>query len=534
MPHFENNRFGRSNAFLSDTILFKIASGLPGNLLGSFEEVGEFVSNRDAQDLARLANQYRPKLYLSDEFGNIQSRIEIHPAYHALSRRSKHIGLVSSLWEEDSEENGLRYQARAIRLFLMAGLENGHLDEIIQTNAGIAALLNETELYQMLKPYLLNRQYDSADKEILKKNSISLALATKKDSGHNFAKMLSSDAGLVMNNYAVNANNCVVANPNADAFYIIAELGGARCCFLVPKYDMNGKANNIKINYLMDNAGYCSRPLAKVSFANSVGWMIGQVGEGNKIADTIDIMLQFDQTVIAISSMWSALQFTIETLSHKNEGSTLSALTTRIFADIALDIAAAQSLVFRLARAFDNSVSDKAEAAFARILTPIVAYWANVLTMPILGELIAHLGIEAYNETAFLPRFLKDAPVRSLSSKNLNELVLDVLNSAHKAPNLMQNIFQQIAPSSSSLGEKTHEVLNAAMRLALSDEAAGRFFIEQIAYAASCSALEQLGEPQIIAAFSESRLGGGWRSSYGTLNMRHNAEQILQILYPAF
>lgn len=533
MTHIENNRLIRSNAFLSDTVLFKIASGLSGNLLSSFEEVGEFVSTKDAQDLARLANQYRPKLHLNDDFGAIQPRIEIHPAYHALLRRSKHVGLTISLWEKNSKENGMRYQARAIRLFLMASLENGHLDEVIQTNAGIAALLNETELYQMLMPYLLNSQHDSSDAAILNKKSISLALAIKNDSGHNFAKMLSSDPGLLLNNYSINANNCIVANSNADAFYIMAELGGASCCFLVPKYDMTGKSNNVKINYLMASAGYRSRPLANISFVNSIGWLIGQVGEGGKIYDTIDIMLQFDQAVIATSSMRSALQFVLEFHRQQNGNTRLSPLATRVFADIALDIAAAESLVFRLAKAFDNSGSDKSEAAFARILTPVAAYWTNTLVAPIVAELITHLDMSVYNESSILSRFLQDAPVRSLGSKGPNDLVLDLLNSAHKAPNLIQNIFHQIAPSASPLGEKTRQVLNAAMQLALNDESAGRFFIEQIAYAAACNALEIMDSPQILAAFAESRLGGGWRSAYGTLNLRHNAEQLLRELHSA-
>lgn len=532
MQNLINSQVNSLNSFSSDFILFNVASKLPSNLLSSFEEIGAFVCSKEAQDLARLANKNTPNLYLYDEFANEGQFLEIHPSYHALLRRSKYVGLVSSLWENASNEKGVHYQARAIRLFLLAGLENGHLDEIIQTNAGIAALINEAELYKMLKPYLLSRQHDASEREIIKKKAISFSIVALKEEQHNFARKLNTNNDLLINNYSLMAQNCIVATPNADAFFVLAEFGGALCYFLVPKFDMHGKINNIKINHLMNSAGYRSRPLAKVNFENSVCWMIGQVGEGKKILDSLEIIRQFDQSLVAVSTMRAALNFTIACL--RNNASKFTNIAKRTLADISLDVAGAQAFIFRLARAFDNSASNQNEAAFARIMAPVASYWINSLVAPVISELITHLGLEHYNENNFLVRSLQDAPVRLLNSKNIDEMVKDIISVSNRAPSLVQQIYAQITQNTPIVGGKTIEVLNAATKLAMSDESAGRFLVEQIAYSAATSSLYEFNREIIFKAFAESRLGGQWRSSYGTLNMRHNPDQILNLLYPSF
>ena len=130
MSTLPNQNMMRKNAFLDDAVLFRFSSLLPTPLLAGFEEIGAFVASREAQDLARLANIHRPVLRRENEWGDGIQQLETHPAYHALLRRSRQAGLCSSLWENGPAENGVRYQSRAIRLFLIAGLETGHLNEL--------------------------------------------------------------------------------------------------------------------------------------------------------------------------------------------------------------------------------------------------------------------------------------------------------------------------------------------------------------------------------------------------------------------
>lgn len=522
------NSLNGLNAFSSDFILFNVGSKLPADLLSSFEEIGAFVCTKEAQDLARLANRNVPNLHFSDEFAVPFQAIEFHPSYHALLRRSKYLGLVSSLWEYSKSEKGVRYQSRAIKLFLMGGLENGHLDEIVQTNACIAALINENELYNMLKPYLLSRQHDASDREIIKKKAIAFSIAIKEDQTHNYVRKLNTNSDLLINNYSLTANNCLISHPNVDGFFVLAEIGGALAYFLVPRFDMNGKINNIKIHHLVENAGYKSRPLAKVSFENSVCWMIGQVGEGIKINDSMAIIRQFDQTVIAAGTMRAALTFAISCLRDNKKFSTIA---KRSFADIALDIVAAQAFIFRIARAFDSSSENQKEAAFARIMVPIASYWINSLVAPIISELMVHLNMIYYNNNNFLVRALQDASVRLMNAKTIDEMVTDIIDVSNRAPSLIQEIYSQITQDTPLVGQKTAQVLEAATKLAVNDEGAGRFLVEQVAYSAAASALYEFKNETLFKAFAETRLGSQWRSTYGTINLRHNPEQILNILY---
>lgn len=538
MSAFDSKNTGRANLFLNDPMLFNVASSLPANLLTGFEELGAFAGSIEARDLARLANQYPPKLNRHDEWGKKRQFVELHPAYHALARRSKHMGLTSSIWENRPDENKVRYQARAIRLFLMAQLENGHLCEITTTSAGIAALIGDVDLYRLWQAALLSRQHDATDRPIERKKGVAFAFAlqdaeTQIPFARNKcqAKLLNYNQTLARNIYQLSGTKLRVSNPNADAIFVTAELDGEVSCFLVPRFSDNGEYNHINIQYLIDEAGYKSRPIAELSFDKSSAWLVGQASEGNKIVNDIETMVRFDEAVIAAGNLRTSLQFAIEYLRRQADGR-MSAVTSRVFADIALDVAAAESFVMRLAQAFDMAAQDRSQAAFARIMTPVAAFWINGLVAPILSEVISQVGAAAYQNGAFLPRFLSDSCVRLLGGKSGNQLVGDIIRSAERAPKLFDEIIGQMGQGIGPAGSRTVEVLRAAAQIALTDDGAARLLAEQLAYAASAAALNKLQITPVSAAFTESRLGGQWRSSYGMLSARHNPGHILQALYP--
>jgi len=76
-------------------------------------------------------------------------------------------------------------------------------------------------------------------------------------------------------------------------------------------------------------------------------------------------------------------------------------------------------------------------------------------------------------------------------------------------------------------------VLQAALQLTETDQGVARLLTEQLAYAAAAAELRNLGADDVADAFIETRLGGQWRSTYGMLDARHNANRILDQLYPA-
>ncbi|MNL85102.1 hypothetical protein D3C87_2132980 [compost metagenome] len=56
--------------------------------------------------------------------------------------------------------------------------------------------------------------------------------------------------------------------------------------------------------------------------------------------------------------------------------------------------------------------------------------------------------------------------------------------------------------------------------------------MEQLALAAGAAELARLGAGKIADAYLETRLAGGWRSTYGMLDARFDASYIVDLLYP--
>ncbi|WP_455478404.1 acyl-CoA dehydrogenase family protein [Bartonella sp. B10] len=530
----------KKNTFLSDTLMFRIASTLPTFLLASFEEMGDFVASQEAQDLSYFANHYRPVLRYNDEWGRITERLELHSSYQALQQHSRQAGLATSLWENTTSENGVRYQARAIRLALSASLETGHLNEIIITSAAIAVLIGDTELFGKWQNVLLSRQYDLSSNPINNKRAASLTCAFDDVEKHekysvNFPNIqkVSFDEKMGRDLYRLNVVKTNVINPIVDGYLVSAELDGHLSCFLVPRMRENSTLNGISVRHLIKRSGEFSTPEGVIDFQGSFGWLLGNAGEGTKVIKDIETMMRFDQSVISAGVLRAALQFGIDFFRQKNPNQSLPPLTERIFADVALDIAASQALVLRLARAFDNAANDRSEAAFARIMTPIIAYHVSQLVVPIIGEIISQLGIESFIESNPLSQMLRDGPARVIRNSSANQLVKDAILIAKKAPGLFQKLLEKIATDIGPAGSRAIEIIKSAADMALTNEAAGRFFVEQVAYAAASASLHHVDIEHVANAYMESRLGGQWRSSYGMLIARYNAGHLLNTLYPS-
>ncbi|ALE03761.1 acyl-CoA dehydrogenase family protein [Bartonella ancashensis] len=529
------------NAFLNDTLMSHVASILPADLLAGFEEIGAFIASREAQNFSRLANCYRPILRHDNEHNQPKEDLEIHASYHNLQQYSRQIGLVSSLWENTAMENGVRYQARAIRLALSAGLETGHLNEVVIASASIAVLIGETELFKKWQHALLSRKYDSSSQSISCKKGASLTCAFDKleESEKHFsnvpeAQKISFDETMKCDLYRLSITKTNVVNPMADGYIVSAEIDGYLSCFLVPRFQEDGTPNNtISVRYLMQRSGECSVPEGTIDFQGCYGWIIGNIGDGAKVIKDIETMIRFDQSVISAGVLRAALSLGMDFFRKKTLNCLFSPLTERVFADIALDIAASQALVLRLARAFDNAANDRSEAAFARVMTPVITYHVSQLVIPIVGEIIAQVGLKGFIKGNPLSQMLNDGAMRVVRNKVSNQLVKDTILMANKAPGLFQQLLENIAIDIGPAGSRAIEIIKSAAHMASTNEGIGRFFVEQIAYAAATASLRHKGMEYVTNAYMESRLGGQWRSSYGMMIVQYNAEKLLSILYPS-
>lgn len=207
-------------------------------------------------------------------------------------------------------------------------------------------------------------------------------------------------------------------------------------------------------------------------------------------------------------------------------------LMQRVLADMALDVAAATALAFRLARAFDDAADDRSAAAFARAMTPVIKYWVCKITPALTYEAMECLGGNGYVEEAPLARYYREAPVNAIWEGSGNVMALDLLRVLSRGAGLIDEVLAGIEQDLGEGGRRTIDVLRAAIRVCESDEGSARILTEQLAIAAAAAELRRLGAGRIADAFIETRLGGQWRGTYGMLDARHDAAAIVDMLYP--
>nr|WP_196108090.1 MULTISPECIES: acyl-CoA dehydrogenase family protein [unclassified Ochrobactrum] len=526
-----------NNAYLGDPLLMQIAARFPKELHTDLEQTGRFVMSTEAQDLARLANTELPKLRTHDRQGNRIDLVEYHPAYHALMRRSIAAGLHCSIWEGNPLETGRRHQARASRFFLTAQLEAGHLCPLTMTSASLAALMASPEIYKEWSPVILSRKYDFSQKPAFAKQGITLGMGmTEKQGGTdvraNTTRAIRNEDGT----YAIAGHKWFMSAPMSDAFLTLAQAEDGLSCFLLPRFTSQGGGNGFFFQRLKDKLGNKSNASSEVEFDGAVGHLIGNPGEGVKTIMDMVTLTRLDCAVASAGLMRSGLAEAVHHSRHRQVFSKAlieQPLMQRVLADMALDVAGATALSMRLARAFDMAASDRAEAAFARCMTPVVKYWVCKIAPALLYEAMECLGGNGYIEEGNLARAYREAPVNAIWEGSGNVMALDVARVLSRAPGLFDEVLEWIGGQLGPRGQGTLDVLRAALQLTETDPGVARLLTEQLAYAAAAAELRQLGADDVADAFIETRLGGQWRSTYGMLDARHNAERILDQLYPA-
>ncbi|MCK4205313.1 acyl-CoA dehydrogenase family protein [Brucella pituitosa] len=525
-----------TNAYLGDPLLIQIAARFPKELHTDLENTGRFVLSAEAQDLARLANTELPKLRTHDRQGRRVDLVEYHPAYHALMRRSIAQGLHCSIWEANPLETGRRHQARAARFYLTAQLEAGHLCPLTMTNASLAAVMASSELYKEWSPQVLSRKYDSSQKPAFNKQGITLGMGmTEKQGGTDVRANTTRAERNEDGTYTLSGHKWFMSAPMSDAFLVLAQAEEGLSCFLLPRLTNEAAGNGFLFQRLKDKLGNKSNASAEVEFDGAIGHLVGNPGEGVKTIMDMVTLTRLDCAVASAGLMRSGLAEAVHHARHRvvfDKPLIEQPLMSRVLADMALDVAGATALSMRLARAFDMAASDRAEAAFARCMTPVVKYWVCKIAPSLLYEAMECLGGNGYIEEGNLARAYREAPVNAIWEGSGNVMALDVARVLSRAPSLFDEVLDWISEQLGVRGQGTIDVLQAALQLTETDQGVARLLTEQLAYAAAAAELRNLGADDIADAFIETRLGGQWRSTYGMLDARHNANRILDQLYP--
>ncbi len=538
MTHEVNNQpppMTGGNAWRSDPLLVQIAESLSVPVRSELDQLGRFVLSAEAQDLARLANSEAPKLKTHDRQGRRVDLVEFHPAYHALMRRSVATGLHSSVWENGENETGKRHQARAARFYLTAQLECGHLCPITMTSASLAALMANPRIFRDWAPRVTTRKYDSSQKPPVEKVGLTLGMGmTEKQGGTDVRANTTRAERAGGSLYRLTGHKWFISAPMSDAFLMLGQTSEGLSCFLVPRILGDGSNNGLRLQRLKDKLGNRSNASSEVEFAGAIGELVGEAGAGVKTIMDMVTLTRLDCALASAALMRAGLAEAVHHARHRNVfGKALvdQPLMLRVLADMALDVAATTALAFRLARSFDEAASEKGEAAFARVMTPVVKYWICKTAPAMLYEAMECLGGNGYVEEGNLARYYREAPVNAIWEGSGNVMALDVLRVLKRGPELFEEVIGNIESDLGPNGPGVAKVLNTALQVASADEGSARLLTEQLAIAAAAAELRHMGAGRIADAFADSRLGGQWRSTYGMLDSRHDARLVLEALF---
>lgn len=524
------------NAFRLDPLLTDLSARMPKKLRDEFDAIGRFATSPEAQDLARMANRYEPELKTYDPRGQRLDQVEFHPSYHALMRRSIAAGLHCSLWEDIAEEAGISHQARAIRFFLTAGLECGHLCPVTMTSAAVAAIAATPRVAKEWGPRILTRKYDSSNKPAMRKQGVTIGMGmTEKQGGTDVRANTSRAEPVGEGIYRLTGHKWFMSAPMSDAFVMLAQTSAGMGCFLVPRILEDGTPNGLEFQRLKDKVGNRSNASGEVEFSDAYGFLLGPAGQGIRTILDMVTLTRLDCALASAGIMRASLsEAAFHTRRRKVFGQTLAdqPVMTRVLADMALDVAGATALSMRLARSFDRARDSAEDAAFARLMTPVIKYWVCKITPALVYESMECMGGSGYVEERPVARHYREAPVNAIWEGSGNVMALDVMRVLTRGRDILEVVLEDIGRDLGAAGKRTVDVLRAAVSVCERDEGAARMLTEQLALAAAAAELNRLGASRISDAFMETRLAGSWRSSYGMLDSRFDSSQILDLLCP--
>ena len=274
-------------------------------------------------------------------------------------------------------------------------------------------------------------------------------------------------------------------------------------------------------------------PAREPEFADTVGWLVGEVGRGVRTIIEMVAMTRLDCTIGSASLMRAAVAQAIHHAQHRSAfGARLvdQPAMTAVLADLALESEAATTLMMRLAGSVDRSIrGDAAEKAFGRLATPVAKYWVTKRAVPMAGEALECLGGNGYVEESGMPRLFRESPLNSIWEGSGNVQALDVLRVLAKEPDAVQAFLAEVQLAAGADARLDAALTRVSAELTRPEDlqARARRIVEQLALVLQGSLLVRHAPAAVADAFCASRLGGDWGHAFGTLPAGTDARAIV-------
>jgi putative acyl-CoA dehydrogenase len=494
---------------------------------------GAEVGSERVQELGHLANRHPPELQTFDRYGRRIDEVLYHPAYHELMRLGVAHECHSIAWNAGRAGG---HVAHAAMLYMLTQSEAGVCCPLTMTHAVVPALRHAPELAAEWEPRMLRPSYDPRCIPAAEKLGATFGMAmTEKQGGSDVRAntTLAQPLGASDTEYELIGHKWFCSAPMSDAFLTLAQTAQGLSCFLVPRWQPDGRRNRFFIQRLKDKLGNRSNASSEIEYHGTYARLLGESGRGvNTIIEMVH-HTRLDAAVAPAGLMRAAL---VQALHHARHRSVFGRplieqpLMRNVLADLALECEAAVALALRIARSFDRAATDPHEAALGRIATAITKYWLNKRAPEFIYEAMECLGGVGYIEESPLPRLYREAPVNSIWEGSGNVICLDVLRAMGRAPQSAEALLSELGQVRGA--DRRLDACIDRLGAMLADPAAlepqARRFTETAALALQAALLLQHAPAPVADAFCASRLGGEGGHTYGTLPPGSDVATILE------
>ncbi|EBZ6490515.1 TPA: isovaleryl-CoA dehydrogenase [Salmonella enterica] len=472
-----------SNLFLSDGALCEAVSregaGWDSDLLAS---IGQQLGTAESLELSRLANTHPPELLRYDPQGQRLDDVRFHPAWHLLMQGLCANRVHNLAWEEEARAGS--FVARAARFVLHAQVEAGTLCPVTMTFAATPLLLQmlPATFHDWLAP-LRSDRYDSHLLPGGQKRGLLIGMGmTEKQGGSDVLSNTTHAERLADDSYRLVGHKWFFSVPQSDAHLVLAQAKGGLSCFFVPRFLPDGQRNSVRLERLKDKLGNRSNASAEVEFQDTVGWRLGEEGEGIRQILKMGGMTRLDCALGSHGLMRRAFSVAIYHAHQRQAfGKPLieQPLMRQTLSRMALCLEGQTALLFRLARAWEQRREAK-EALWARLFTPAAKFAICKQGIPFVAEAMEVLGGMGYCEESELPRLYREMPVNSIWEGSGNIMCLDVLRVLTKQHGVYDVLSEAFAEVKGQDRHYDRAVRQLQQRLRKPDEAMGREITQQL------------------------------------------------------
>jgi putative acyl-CoA dehydrogenase len=524
---------------------------------GTLDALGARLGSAETQELARLANEFTPRLVNFDRAGRRIDEIEFHPAWHSLMRLLIENGAHSLPWEGGPEQQQPGAQVARAAAYLMFGqVENGSQCPVTMTYASVPALRQNPVIAARWLPKILSREYDPRSLPVEQKRGALVGMGmTEKQGGTDVranttraamldpaqAKSRFGDEG--EGAYAIVGHKWFFSAPQSDAHLVLAQTdtegSAGLSCFFVPRFLPDGSRNAIRVQRLKNKLGNRSNASSEVEFCDAMGWMIGREGRGIPTILEMGSHTRLDCVTGTAGIMRAAL---CHALHHARGRSAFGRplaeqpLMQNVLADLALESEAATAFALRLARCYDRQ-DDPFEVLLGRILTPAGKYWLCKRGPAFGAEAMEVMGGNGYVEDGPLARLYREFPVNSIWEGSGNVMCLDVLRAFGKSPEAGAALARELGLAAgldarydawcAQLRADLEPGANAGAIPAAMSEAGARRLAQRLVVGVQAGLLLRHAPAYVADAFVASRIASEAGGAFGTLPDGVDAAAIL-------